>query len=188
MQTPLWALSKRQKKTMARLLQIIIALAALSTLWDATLTFVNLETIGWKFEANPIVHNLLTLILVKLIVIGIIAFFYTQYPKMSFDTRFVAITGLLALTAGQFYGGYSHIPILLENRLAESIQVGDGTYTINRPDGTSSTYEAYTKQESTPLYFGKLFFIMTFPIMFSLLTLFLTRKTSKDIKLQKVTK
>jgi len=170
---------------MARLLKLIIGLAVLSTLWDATLTFINLEIIGWKFEANPIVHNTLTLILVKLIVVGIISFFYTQYPKMSFDVRFVAITGLLALTAGQLYGGYSHIPILLENRLAESIQVGDGTYTINRPDGTSATYEAYTKQQSTPLYFSKLFFVMTFPIIFSILTLFLTRKTSKDIQMVK---
>ena len=170
---------------MARLLQTIIGLAVLSTLWDVTLTYTNLETIGWKFEANPIVHNLLGLILVKLVVLGIIYAFYKAYYETTFDIRFVVITGLLALTIGQFYGGYSHVPTLLENRLAESIQVGDGAYTIYRPDGTSTTYKAYTKKESTPLYFGRLFFIMTFPIMFSLLTLFLTRKTSKDIQMVK---
>lgn len=170
---------------MARLLKVLIGIAVLSTLWDALLTWQNLKLIGFGFEANPIVSGPVSLVLIKLFILGLVYAMYRLYYQLPFDTRFVTITGLLALSAGQFYGGYSHIPILLENRLAEAIEVGDGNYTIYRPDGTTTTYTTIPDGPKHKQYFGTLFFIMTFPTIFSILNFYLTKWTSQDIRMVK---
>lgn len=170
---------------MARLLKLLIVIAVLSTIWDGLLTFVNLNTIGFGFEANPIVHGIWSLIGVKLIVLTSIGLGYYWFYRVPFDTRFTIITGLLALSAGQFYGGYSHVPILLENYQAESIQVGIGNYTVVQPNGSSVTYSIVADEPKTKQYFSILFFIMTFPTMFSITNYYLTKWASKDIKMEK---
>lgn len=169
---------------MARLLKLLIGIAVLSSLWDGLLTFVNLRTIGFGFEANPIVHGVWSLIAVKLIVISSIFFGYYYFYKVPYDTRFIIITGLMAVTAGQLYGGYSHIPILTENYHAQEIRVGIGNYTVVQPDGTSTTYSTIPDEPKTKMYFGTLFFIMTFPTMFSITNHYLTKWTNKKEKVK----
>lgn len=171
---------------MARLLKVLIGIAVLSTLWDGLLTLINLRTIGFGFEANPIVNGVWSLIGVKLIVLTTIGLGYYWFRRVPFDTRFVIITGLLSVTAGQFYGGYSHIPILTENYQAQSITVGDGNYTVLNQNGSSVTYSIVADEPKTKQYFSILFFIMTFPTIFSITNYYLTKWTSKDIKIQKV--
>lgn len=167
---------------MARLLlKTLFGLVVLTALWDGILTFVNLRVIGFGFEANPIVKGVWTLVLVKVCAILLAFFFYVTYEKQKFDHRHTTIMLYLALIIGQAYGGYSHIPIIQETREAESITVGNGTYTLQKSDGSSATYTTIPKTERTVYYSGIIFFLMILPMMFSKLNYYLTRKTSPDL-------
>lgn len=165
-------------------LTALAVLFVLSTLADGLFTFVNLRTIGFGFEANPIVKGVFTLVLVKLAVIVIGYYTFKTYYSLTFDARYLAILTLVALTFGQFLGAYSHLPLLIENAQASKITVTPTNYTVTHQDGTTSTYEPLQPKNRTWEYFRIIFWIMAYPMIFAQIIFAITRKTSTDIELK----
>ncbi len=107
----------------------------LAALADFVFTIINLNTIGWQFEGNPVAKGVMTAALTKVIVIWLGWHLWKKYDGSLLPTKFF-ITGFFLLTILlQFFGAWTHINIMMEYHGAELIPIGDDTLKVVKPDG-----------------------------------------------------
>lgn len=173
---------KKEPVKKSKLLTTLLWMTVLTTLADLTMTVLDLNTIGYHFEANPLIKSFWTAIGVKCVVILLVLALYQTYYKQSLDTRFVIIMAFLSLTIGQGFGAISHVPLIIEQHQAARIIISDNSYTIQDYSGSIKTYTSLQPQDRTSYYFKTVGLLMALPMTFSLLTFLITRKTSNDLQ------
>ena len=145
----------------------------ISAIWDFSLTVWNLSVLGFGFEGNPFIRNWWIAALVKIAVCLLAVLWFRKYEKRTLFDKFAFMGGMLMLIVGQLYGGYTHIPFLINQHESTDTVLADGNVTFTINDEQVSYSMPVSMLERAKWYMAVLGVLFIYPYLFHLLSVWL---------------
>ena len=153
-----------------------------AAVWDFSLTVWNLSILGFGFEGNPFIRNWWIAALIKSAFCLLAILWFRKYESKSLFDKFAFMGGMLMLIIGQLYGGYTHIPMLVNQHESTETILGDGNVTFTIDNEQVSYSMPASMLQRAKWYAAVLGVLFVYPYLYMLLSVWLVLWTDKGLK------
>ena len=142
----------------------------LAAVWDFSLTVWNLSSLGFGFEGNPFIRNWWVALIVKTVACFLVYWYFKKYEKRTLFDKFAFMGGAVMLIIGQFYGGYTHIPFLMNQAESTNTIIEDVNVTFTIDNEKLTYYVPASMVERAKWYLSVLGILFVYPYLFHILS------------------